>query len=84
VQVPLQPPALAQAEHALRVDDQPHRCKRSWGVGVARPAAPIPCATEPLPMTVDSYRFGAVGHRLARQALRKAGHVGEEFKVVTR
>jgi hypothetical protein len=26
VQVPLQPPALAQAEHALRIDDQPHQC----------------------------------------------------------
>ena len=61
---------------------------RSVAIGrcSARRARP-PRSHEPWkwrPVTAESCRFGALEDRLARQALRKAGHVWEEFKVVTR
>jgi len=48
-------------------------------VGSASAATPIPRATGPLPVTAESYPFGAADHQLVRQDLRKAGYVEEEF-----
>jgi hypothetical protein len=42
-------------------------------------ATPVPRVTGPLPVTADSYPFGAADHQQVPQDLRKLGYVEQEF-----
>ena len=51
---------------------------------VAAPASgatPLPQVTGPLPVTAESYPFGAADHQLVPQDLAKSGYVEEEYLV---
>src|SRR5215216_3874181 len=47
----------------------------------AEARTPIPDVNGPLPVTADSYPFGAADHQLVPQDLAKAGYVEEEYLV---
>lgn len=42
---------------------------------------PVPSVVGPLPVTADSYPFGAANHQLVPEDLRKQGYVEEEYLV---
>ena len=56
---------------------------RRWRVllcaGAAGARTPIPKVTGPLPVTADSYPFGAADHQLVPQDLSRHGYVEEEY-----
>jgi len=47
----------------------------------ASAATPVPTVTGPLPVSAESYPFGAADHQLLPQDLSKSGYVEEEFLV---
>ena len=49
--------------------------------GTAGAKTPIPRVTGPLPVTADSYPFGAADHQLVPQDLSRRGYVEEEYLV---